>query len=214
MISNGKRTEGPKRQKFLSPIPANPLSDDIEDEEDATSGRPSKQHNSTTLSKKRPLDATKVKEEEGDTPTPLSKQKDSNSALVASSKDYGSLPLEISQCAQCGTTMADTSFSVMVAFGPPNPSSDDTNAWEQYFKEAVLDKQNQHPCLKGYTWTEEKPGWGKLVHTGKRDTRRLGATAALRDLLKIRGFSESRNHWGASRFDPIKQTPPAYNRRT
>lgn len=188
MRSSEKSEAGPKRRKFLSSASSNRALDDIEDEKDAISGSPSK--------------------EDGVTLTQLSKQQTRGSALAASSQDHGSLPLENTQHARSGTTPANTDFSVMVAFGPPNHSSDDTDAWEQYLKKTVLDKRNQYPCLKNYTWMQEKPGWGKFVHAGQRDAHRLGAITALRGLLKNRGFNESCNQRGGIRFDPLKQNPP------
>lgn len=101
-----------------------------------------------------------------------------------------------------------TSFSVMVAFEPPNASREGTDAWERYFKAEVLEKWETYSCLRSYRWEQEKSGWGKLVHQGRRDEQNRGATTLLQELLVSKGFRKGANPWGSERFEPDSDDIP------
>jgi hypothetical protein len=50
-----------------------------------------------------------------------------------------------------------TMFSFMIAFKPPEYSTQLTNEWKTYFKKSIL------PKLEGdFEWSQEKSGWGNL----------------------------------------------------
>lgn len=106
-------------------------------------------------------------------------------------------------------TTIDGKFSIMVRFGSDDRSGENTkNAWEAYFQSALLGKRDQHPCLKSYSWTQERSGWGKFDNIAESVAQRRKTFAALKALLRKAGFRELRTYWGGIYFDPATKEPP------